>query len=247
MISEVFSSLVDSVILGRKPAGNGVLQTPPELAVRKGHPRPRSAPKLTGPAPSAAPGRAPGLTLPGRRCPCRTHLGLKSWKKPRRFIAAPLPGAHGAAPPPLQGLACRASPPPRACARPLPGTGPAQHCRPSQGALRMRKAQGGGSARRAGRRRERGQGRGRAWKAGPRWRRGQCMMGGAKIEGAWLRCEGRGGPAPALRPLEEFFPHFCSKSGFCHWEASPVGSGATWPHKSPSPVLSEPLRHWKVL
>lgn len=106
MISELFSNLVDSLFLGRKPAGNGVFPTPPELAVRKGHPRPRSAPKLTGPAPSAAPGRVPGLTPPGRRCPRRAHLGLKSWKKPRRFIAAPLPGAHGAAPPPLQGLAC---------------------------------------------------------------------------------------------------------------------------------------------
>lgn len=44
MISEVFSNLVDSVILGRKPAWNGVFQTLPELAVRQGHPRPRSAP-----------------------------------------------------------------------------------------------------------------------------------------------------------------------------------------------------------
>lgn len=184
MISEVFSTLVDSVILGRKPAGNGVFQTPPELAVRKGHPRPRSAPELTGPAPSAAPARVPGLTPPGRRCPCGAHLGLKSWKKPRRFIAAPLPGAHGAAPPPLQGLACPGLAAASRMRAPLPGTGGTEHCRASKAGAAHAQGAGRGLCQEMSGAELEGRGReGRSYVRRGGVTRGGAMVGGTKPEG----------------------------------------------------------------
>lgn len=74
-ISEIFSNMVDSMILDRKPAGNGLFQMPPEL---EGPPGAALPCRAGGSRTQRCSRPGPGLTLPGRRCPCRTHLGLKS-------------------------------------------------------------------------------------------------------------------------------------------------------------------------
>lgn len=149
MTSVVFSNLVNSVILGRKPARNGVFQTPPEARGAEGPPEAALRSEADGsssqlcsrPGPRANPARpalpvpcSPGVEVLEKAA--QVHRGpstRRSWRGP---ATAPGPGLPGPRRRPTHARA------------PLPGTGRPSTVGLRKRKLRMRAGPGGGSARR---------------------------------------------------------------------------------------------------
>lgn len=125
-------------------------------------------------SPSA--GQGPGPPAEPQPLGDRPHLGLKSWKRPRRFMAAPAARLRPRSTrrawrsrrrPPRSGLASPPAPgcPPRACAAPA-GSSPRRCLRRAEGRARAGFAGGAAHARWWSAKSPQGVAVGRAWRAG---------------------------------------------------------------------------------